>query len=164
MDVVRVLHRGFCDLWNTRLLETDEFRWLERCLELQAASKPPNQLVAWAEIRLKGSPNFTDLRTAVFAHAKNNLPAEQRTMVATLMCNNTATADCFYALSLNVAQSKRVREHFRQALTHPVPSPESPEASSSSTTRKSSCKPESSSSSKDETPVPYQESVTSGLE
>ena len=29
---------------NTRLLETDDFRWLERCLELQAASKPPNQL------------------------------------------------------------------------------------------------------------------------
>ncbi|KAF1387746.1 hypothetical protein PFLUV_G00083160 [Perca fluviatilis] len=75
---------------------------------------------------LKGSPNFTDLRTAVFAHAKNNLPAEQRTMVATLMCNNTATADCFYALSLNVAQSKRMREHFRQALTHTMPSPPPP--------------------------------------
>ncbi|XP_028433579.1 uncharacterized protein LOC114555407 [Perca flavescens] len=118
----------------------------------------------WAEMGLKGSPNFNDLRTAVFAHAKNNLPAEQQKMVATFMCNNTATADCFYALSLNVAQSKRMREHSRQALTHTMPSPESPEVSSYSTTRKRSCKPEYSSSSKDETPVPYQESGTSGLE
>ncbi|XP_031175691.1 anion exchange protein 3-like isoform X2 [Sander lucioperca] len=85
-------------------------------------------------------------------------------MVATCMCHNMATADCFYALSLNVAQSKRMRTHFHQALTHTVPSPESPEASSSSTTRKRSRKPESSSSSEDKTPVPYQESGTSGLE
>ncbi|XP_035849303.1 uncharacterized protein LOC116035804 [Sander lucioperca] len=97
--------------------------------------------------------------------AKNNLPAEQQKMVATFMCNNTATADCFYALSLNVGQSKRMREHFRQALTHTMPSPESPGASSSSTTtRKRSCKPKYSFSSKDKTPVPYQESGTSGLE
>ncbi|KAF1378018.1 hypothetical protein PFLUV_G00185240 [Perca fluviatilis] len=75
---------------------------------------------------LKGSPNFTDLRTAVFAHAKNNLPAAAGRLVATLMCNNTATADCFYALSLNVAQSKRMREHFRQALTHTMQSPPPP--------------------------------------
>ncbi|TDH00044.1 hypothetical protein EPR50_G00183330 [Perca flavescens] len=136
MDVVRVLHRGFCDLWNIRLLETDEFRWLERWLELQAASKPPNQLFffhGWEGPMLK--------------------------LIA------PPAADCFYALSLNVAQSKRMREHFRQALTHTVPSPESPEASSSSTTtRKRSCKPEYSSSSEDETPAPYQESGTSGLE
>ncbi|KAF1392673.1 hypothetical protein PFLUV_G00030500 [Perca fluviatilis] len=43
-------------------LETDEFRWL----------------VAWAEICLKGSPNFTDLRTAVSAHVKNNLLSGSR--------------------------------------------------------------------------------------
>ncbi|TDH12083.1 hypothetical protein EPR50_G00068320 [Perca flavescens] len=34
--------------------------------------------VAWAEIRLKGSPNFTDLRTAVSAHVKNNLLSGSR--------------------------------------------------------------------------------------
>ncbi|KAF1384385.1 hypothetical protein PFLUV_G00119380 [Perca fluviatilis] len=35
------------------------------------------------------SPNFTDLRTAVSAHAKNNLPAEQRKMVATFSEDET---------------------------------------------------------------------------
>ncbi|KAF1387022.1 hypothetical protein PFLUV_G00100960 [Perca fluviatilis] len=34
--------------------------------------------VAWAEICLKGSPNFTDLRTAVSAHVKNNLLSGSR--------------------------------------------------------------------------------------
>ncbi|XP_031167370.1 uncharacterized protein LOC116058682 isoform X7 [Sander lucioperca] len=40
--------------------------------------------------------------------AKNNLPAKQRKMVATFMCLNTATADRFYALSLNVAQEREL--------------------------------------------------------
>ncbi|KAF1389829.1 hypothetical protein PFLUV_G00077610 [Perca fluviatilis] len=62
-------------------LENDEFHWLVRWLQLRAASRPPNQLVfftagrgpcknflhhlqvAWVEMGLKGSPNFTDLRT-----------------------------------------------------------------------------------------------------
>ncbi|XP_031152850.2 uncharacterized protein LOC118493264 [Sander lucioperca] len=136
------------------LLSTFEDRHIALLL-LPVVTLPPRHL---QNPEKDGPPQLRRIYKSFHRQRTTCLPSSRRWWPP--LCHNTATADCFYALSLNVAQSKRMRD-FRQALTPTVPSPESPEAS---TTRKRSHNPDSSSSSEDETPVPYQESGISGLE
>ncbi|KAL2102325.1 hypothetical protein ACEWY4_001493 [Coilia grayii] len=117
-------------------LQKDEFAWLERWVSMRPKIKPKaqNYLVfftagkgpmknlngyfqqAWAEMGLPGKPTFTDVRTAVSAHGKNLHSAEERAEMAKYMCHDEATADKFYALSLNAKQSAEMRRRFEATL------------------------------------------------
>lgn len=83
------------------------------------------------------------------------------------MCHNTATADRFYALNLDVKQAKEMRLHF-EAMSA-TPAAECPASASTGPThrtssRKRATKESTDSSSEEEGEVPYQESEGSSLE
>ncbi|TNN28562.1 hypothetical protein EYF80_061290 [Liparis tanakae] len=113
-------------------LSVEEFTWLERWIQLRKHLAPKNDLVfatkgdgpvkslvrhlqtAWAQMGLPGRPSFTDIRTAVSAHAKNHHTAETRIRLARYMCHDTSTADRFYSMVLNRRQGQQIREQFME--------------------------------------------------
>ncbi|TNN30615.1 hypothetical protein EYF80_059233 [Liparis tanakae] len=108
-------------------LTLEEFSWLERWLLVRLNLGPKNNLVfitkgagpvknmvrylqmAWGQMGLPGRPNFTDIRTAVSAHAKNLHTSGTRNRLAHFMCHNTETADRFYALMTRSLVQRKLR-------------------------------------------------------
>nr|XP_020444811.1 uncharacterized protein LOC109953686 [Monopterus albus] len=167
-------------------LEPEEYDWLLKWLQVRERCNPPGDWVfftpgkgplknlvrymqeAWAEMGLPGKPTFIDLRTAVSAHAKNVHVPEVRSKVAKFMCHNTATtttADRYYALHMDVEQSRAMRRHFEEASTLPhLDSPSSPPKPKKVCPRKATAQEESDSTSLSDEAVPYQEAGDSCLE
>lgn len=173
----------------------EEFGWIERWVAMRPKIKPKaqNDLVfftagkfpvknlnayfqqAWKEMGLPGKPSFTDMRTAVSAHGKNIHTPQVRAEMTTYMCHDEATADKFYALSLNMVQSKEMRQRFEVTLKmgqdvsgdEEGPEPRVEPDQAPSAPRKRTWKRPStprSSSSEEEEKVSYQESSSSSPE
>ncbi|XP_047210722.1 X-linked retinitis pigmentosa GTPase regulator-interacting protein 1-like [Girardinichthys multiradiatus] len=167
-------------------LDSTEFSWLERWIELQAQLNPKSNLVfisgsktpaknmvkylqlVWTEMGLPGRPTFT----AVATHANNFHCPEIRSRLSAVMFHDTATADKFYVSHLNMEQSLEVRRLFEEdthGASAPGPSSTSlPEprvpARPTSDKRKRHVSVSESTSSEEKAEVPYQESGSSALE
>ncbi|KAI7789479.1 hypothetical protein IRJ41_010362 [Triplophysa rosa] len=117
-------------------LSAQEYDWFERFLGMKeelvggAAAKyvfftstlnPCKNLnnyfqAAWAEMGLPKSPTFTDLRSAIATHARNNGTVEDRSKMSRFMCHDTRTADKFYACNLNTKEAWEHRQLFEKVL------------------------------------------------
>ncbi|XP_057184636.1 uncharacterized protein LOC130551100 [Triplophysa rosa] len=120
-------------------LSTEEYKWFERFLGMKdklvggTAAKyifftsTPNPCknlnnyfqAAWAEMGLPRSPTFTDLRSAIATHARNNGSVEDRTKMSRFMCHDTRTADKFYACNLSSKEAWEHRQLFEKVLEWP---------------------------------------------
>ncbi|KAI7789394.1 hypothetical protein IRJ41_023930, partial [Triplophysa rosa] len=65
---------------------------------------------------LPKSPTFTDLRSAIATHARNNGTVEDRSKMSRFMCHDTRTADKFYACNLNTKEAWEHRQLFEKVL------------------------------------------------
>ncbi|XP_041929933.1 uncharacterized protein LOC121694073 [Alosa sapidissima] len=104
---------------------------------------PSKDMNSHRNMGLPGRPIYTDIRMAVSSYAKRVHGSKIRNVMTQYMCHDTKTADKFYALSLNVAESRLMRERFdattsemaikkmtAQRLSHAGRKPELPSSSS----------------------------------
>ncbi|XP_076852287.1 uncharacterized protein LOC143505579 isoform X2 [Brachyhypopomus gauderio] len=82
---------------------------------------------AWQQMKLPGKPKFTDIRSSIATHARNELDPKEREMVAHFMCHNTSTANKFYALNLTTIEAAKHRDIFESLVQPGKQCPEAPE-------------------------------------
>ncbi|CAL8324507.1 unnamed protein product [Lota lota] len=71
---------------------------------------------AWADAGLKGEINFNMVRSSVSTQCKKHLSVEDRTLVATSMCHDVATADKFYCPVADLEDAFKSRQLRMKAL------------------------------------------------
>ncbi|XP_066532008.1 uncharacterized protein [Hoplias malabaricus] len=135
------------------LLTSEEYGWLKSFIPIRQrlmgtnaspyyfSTSTPNSCKnlneymqkAWSQMKLPGKPKFTDFRSSIATHARNELAPGDRLKVTRFMCHDVGTADKFYAMNLNTKEAADHRALFEN-LVHASEEQQGPASATSTTT------------------------------